>query len=235
MGRTIIDAVEREPDLELAGRAGSRDDLQGMISRTSPDVVVDVTVPEAAYKNALTIVSCKCNGVMGTTGISPAERDELGALAAKNGTGLLIAPNFCIGAVLMMKMAAEAARYLPNVEIVEYHHDHKADAPSGTAIATAEFINRMVTGIRSPAVESRELLDGHSRGARNGAIPIHAVRLPGFVASQEVIFGGEGHTLRIRHDTTDRRAYMPGVLHSVRNLPGKTGLYYGLESLLFPT
>jgi 4-hydroxy-tetrahydrodipicolinate reductase len=154
-------------------------------------------------------------------------------MALENGVGVLIAPNFCIGAVLMTKFAAEAAVYLPDVEIVEYHHDQKADAPSGTAIYTAEYINSKTGKTNPPALKSKEMLSDNSKGACIGNIRIHAVRLPGFVASQEVILGGMGHTLKIRHDTTSRASFMPGILHAIKNIIGKSGLFYGLETLLF--
>ena len=233
MGREIINAVELDNELELAGKVSSKDNLKDILIATKPDVVIDFTNPEAAYKNAEIIISSKCNGIIGTTGITADQRDQLRIMALKNNAGVLIAPNFCIGAVLMMKLAAEAAKYLPNVEIIEYHHDQKADAPSGTAITTAEYINKAVTATNAPAISSKEILNENSQGARVGNIRIHAVRLPGFVASQEVILGEKGQTLKIRHDTINRDAFMPGILCSSKKIIGKKGLFYGLESLLF--
>lgn len=133
----------------------------------------------------------------------------------------------------MMKFAAEAARYLPNVEIIEYHHDNKADAPSGTAITTGEYINRKNGKTNPPSMKSKELLKDNSQGALLGNIRIHAVRLPGFVASQEVIFGEKGQTLKIRHDTINREAFMPGIIYSAKSIIGRKGLFYGLETLMF--
>ena len=233
MGREIINAIEQDTELELVGQTGSNDNLKDVLIDVKPDVVIDFTNPASVYQNAEVIVSSKCNGIIGTTGIAPDQREKLGSLALKNGVGILLAPNFCIGAVLMMKFAAEAAKYLPNVEIIEYHHDQKADAPSGTATYTADYINKAVTETKAPTVTSKEMLNENSQGARIGNIRIHAVRLPGFVASQEVILGGKGNTLKIRHDTVNREAFTPGILHSSKKIIGKKGLFYGLESLLF--
>ncbi|HMA65138.1 MAG TPA: 4-hydroxy-tetrahydrodipicolinate reductase [Chitinispirillaceae bacterium] len=234
MGRAIVTAIKLDNEIQLAGEANSKDNLSDIIKQTKPDIVVDFTTPHTAFRNAETIASCKCNGIIGTTGITSDQRTALHEIALKNGRGILIAPNFCIGAVVMMKLAAEAAKYLPNVEIIEYHHDHKADAPSGTAITTAEYINDAnVNKINAPAVQSSELLNDRSQGAKIGNIRIHAVRLPGFIASQEVILGGEGQTLTIRHDTINRESFIPGIIYAVKNIIDKKGLIYGLEKLLF--
>jgi 4-hydroxy-tetrahydrodipicolinate reductase len=234
MGRAIVAATKLDNEMQLAGEANSKDNLSDVVKHIKPDVVIDFTNPNVAFRNAEIIASCKCNGIIGTTGITSEQRTALHEIALKNGIGLLIAPNFCIGAVVMMKLAAEAAKYLPNVEIIEYHHDHKADAPSGTAITTAEYINDAnANGINPPAVQSSELLNDNSQGAKIGNIRIHAVRLPGFVASQEVILGGEGQTLTIRHDTINRESFIPGIVYAVKNIIGKKGLIYGLEKLLF--
>lgn len=234
MGTTIVAAIQLDNEIQLAGVANSKDNLCDIVNQIQPDVVIDFTNPDVAFRNAEIIASCKCNGVIGTTGITEDQRSALHEIALKNDIGILVAPNFCIGAVVMMKLAAEAAKYLPNVEIIEYHHDHKADAPSGTAITTAEYINTVnAHQINLPAVQSRELLNENSQGAKIGNIRIHAVRLPGFVASQEVILGGEGQTLTIRHDTINRESFIPGIVFAVKNIIGKKGLIYGLEKLLF--
>ncbi len=234
MGRAIVAAIKLDSEIQLAGEANSKDNLSEIVNQLKPDVVIDFTTPHTAFRNAELIASCKCNGIIGTTGITSDQRIALHEIALKNDSGILIAPNFCIGAVVMMKLAAEAAKYLPNVEIIEYHHDHKADAPSGTAITTAEYINNAnVNKINAPAVQSYELLNDNSQGAKIGNIRVHAVRLPGFVASQEVILGGEGQTLTIRHDTINRESFIPGILYAVRNITGNKGLIYGLEKLLF--
>ena len=204
MGATVCGAVEGADDMELTGRADpdldtSLEDVLG-----DAEVVVDFTTPDAAPGNVRTALEQGVSCVVGTTGWDAA---PLGALAAERGLRLFVAPNFSIGAVLMMRFAAEAARWLPHAEIVELHADTKKDAPSGTASATAALIG--------------------------GEPPIHSVRLPGLVAHQEVIFGGEGQVLTIRHDTTSRDAFAPGVLLALERLGGlPTGLTVGLETLL---
>lgn len=234
MGNEIIQAVEHDEDLELVGKAGSKDNLAIQLEHNKPDVVIDFTNPDVAFRNAEVIIHNKCNAIIGTTGITTEQRKKLDILANENKVAILIAPNFCIGAVLMMKLAAEAAKYLPNVEIIEYHHDEKADAPSGTAITTAEYINKKVVETNPPTIVSKEMLQEPAQGARVGNIRIHAVRLPGFLASQEILLGDKGHVLKIRHDTISRESFMPGILYATKNIMSKTGLFYGLETLLFP-
>ncbi len=233
MGREIVRAVSLDEDLELAGKCGSKDNLSILLESIKPDIVIDFTRPEAAFTNAETILYQGCHAIIGTTGITAEQRSELESLALKKGVAVLIAPNFCIGAVLMMKFAAEAAKYMPNVEIIEYHHDQKADAPSGTAITTAEYIINHAGETNPPFVVSKEVLSGNSQGANMGNIRIHAVRLPGYVASQEVIFGDKGHTLKIRHDTINRESFMPGILQAAKKIGDKSGMFYGLETLIF--
>lgn len=232
VGREIVRAVKLDNELELVGQTDINDNLAESINLNKSNVVIDFTHPKAAYKNAETIIHNKCNAVVGTTGISPEQREKLETLAVENQVGILIAPNFCIGAVLMMKFAAEAAKYMPNIEIIEYHHDQKADSPSGTAIITAEKINEHVDHTNPPSVIGKEILSENSQGAKVKNIRIHAVRLPGFVASQEVILGDMGQTLKIRHDTINREAFLPGILQATRKIIGKTGMFYGLETLI---
>jgi 4-hydroxy-tetrahydrodipicolinate reductase len=157
--------------------------------------------------------------------------DEIGRLAEDAGVAAMVIPNFAIGAVLMMKFAAEAARYMPSVEIIELHRDKKLDAPSGTAIKTAEMID---SARKAAGVEPTEPLcpDGPARGERHSGVPVHSVRLPGFVAHQEVILGGTGQVLTIRHDSTDWTSFMPGVLLAIRRASNVRGLVYGLDKLL---
>lgn len=152
------------------------------------------------------------HAIVGTTGIVENQKYDLDKLARKHGRAVLIAPNFYIGAILMMKFAAEAAKYMPYIEIVEYHHNNKADAPSGTAVHTAEYIKSLVKTTKKPPIESKDLFETTSQGAKIGNINIHSIRLPGFVASQEVILGENGHTLKIRHDTISRESFIPGIL-----------------------
>jgi len=176
--------------------------------------------------------------IVGTTGFTPADLDTVRALCSDNNCGALIAPNFAIGAVLMMQFAREAAKHMPDAEIIEMHHERKPDAPSGTGAKTAEMIAEGRAAARpTPLPEGAfELIPGSRGGKAAGGVPVHSVRLPGFVASQMVIFGGLGQTLTIRHDSIDRKSFMPGVLLAVRKAPEmkQNGgvLVYGLENLL---
>ena len=209
MGATVCEAVEGAEDLELAGRADPALGTELSEILDEVDVVVDFTVPDTAVDNVRACLAAGVHAVVGTTGF---DLMALRADAERGGANVFVAPNFAIGAVLMMKFAAEAARHLHEVEIIELHHDRKLDAPSGTAKRTAELI-----------------------GASGGSVhePIHSVRLPGLVAHQEVLLGGTGETLTIRHDSIDRRSFMPGVLLAVRRvaeLPDR--ITVGLEQLL---
>jgi 4-hydroxy-tetrahydrodipicolinate reductase len=210
MGQTVCAAVEGASDMELVGRADPllESTLEQVLSQAQPEVVVDFTRPDTAVENALACVAAGVHVVIGTTGF------DAGALAAQAGDGanILIAPNFAIGAVLMMRFAAEAAKHMAKAEIVELHHDGKLDAPSGTAARTARLMAE-ATGAAEP--------------------PIHSVRLPGIVANQEVILGDVGQTLTIRHDTTGRESFMPGVLLAIRKVGGlRRSPTVGLEHLL---
>ena len=209
MGATVCEAVDGAPDMELVGRADPMLDttLEQAIAEGQPEVVVDFTQPDTALANAMTCLQAGVHVVIGTTGFDPAP------LYGATGANVLIAPNFAIGAVLMMRFAAEAARHMPKAEIVELHHDRKLDAPSGTAARTARLM--------------AEATDGEPP-------PIHSVRLPGLVANQEVILGDVGQTLTIRHDTTGRESFMPGVLLAVRKmLTLERSPLVGLEHILF--
>jgi 4-hydroxy-tetrahydrodipicolinate reductase len=209
MGEAVCDAVAGADDLELTGRADPALDTTLSDVLGDADVVVDFTVPETALDNVRACVDVGVHAVVGTTGF---DSEELLAIADAGNANVFLAPNFAIGAVLMMRFAAEAARHMPEVEIVELHHDRKLDAPSGTAKRTAELIEAAGGNVHQP---------------------IHSVRLPGLVAHQEVLLGGEGQTLSIRHDSIDRRSFMPGVLLAVRrvgDLPDRLAI--GLETLL---
>ena len=205
-------------------------DFEPMLVESKPDVVVDVAKPfvmantRAALKSGVAVI-------IGTTGLRAEEIEEIGRLAEENGVAGMVIPNFAIGAVLMMKFAAEAAKYMPDAEITELHRDKKIDAPSGTAIKTAEMID---ASRRAVGVEAVVPLcpDGPARGERHCGVPVHSVRLPGFVAHQEVLFGGTGQTLTIRHDSMDWTSFMPGVLLAIRRATEVKGLIYGLDKLL---
>lgn len=231
MGSTVVQAVRGDPELELVGETDLGDDLGGAIAKSRAQVVVDFTAPAAAFPNAKAVIQAGAHPCFGTTGFKAEEIAALQAECQKMQLGGLIAPTFALGAVLMMRFAAEAARHLPNVEIIELHHDGKAEAPSGTAIKTAEMIAERRPKAPPLKVESKELAPG-ARGTKAYAVPIHSVRLPGHVAHQEVILGGLGETLRIRHDTISRESFMPGVLFGIKKVVGLKELVYGLEHLL---
>jgi 4-hydroxy-tetrahydrodipicolinate reductase len=209
MGQAVCEAVEGADDMELTARADPALDSALADVLGDCDVVVDFTVPETALDNIRACLDAGVHAVVGTTGF---DLDRLRAIAEAGNANVFVAPNFAIGAVLMMRFAAEAARHMPEVEIIELHHDRKLDSPSGTAKRTADLI---------------------AEAGGNVHQPIHSVRLPGLVAHQEVLLGGEGQTLSIRHDSIDRRSFMPGVLVAVRRvseLPDRVTV--GLEQLL---
>lgn len=232
MGQEVIRAVHEAEDMELVGVCDLGDDLAAAAREERADVIVDFTVPCVAMENARKIMDTGCAGVIGTTGFTAEDIEELRAEARDREKGLLVAPNFAIGAVLMMRFAAEAARFMPEAEIIELHHPGKADAPSGTALKTAAAIAqaRMEAGASVPGpVGAGEA----PRGKLVEGVCVHSVRLTGLLAHQEVIFGGEGQTLVVRHDTQSRASFMPGVLLGVRAMVNRRGFFYGLESLLF--
>jgi len=204
-----------------------------ILSAAEVDVAVDFTHPSSVMDNCRWCIRHAVDIVVGTTGLKPADIDELRALIEEEGaeSNVFIAPNFALGAVLMMRFAAQASRFFPNVEIIELHHDGKADAPSGTALRTAEEIAAARITHPELRVRSVEMVAGARGGEVNG-IPIHSVRLPGLVAHQEVILGAAGQTLTIRHDSYDRAGFMPGVLLAVKEIRKHPGLTIGLEQLL---
>jgi 4-hydroxy-tetrahydrodipicolinate reductase len=232
MGSEAVKAVAAEPDMEVVAQIEMGDDLGARLRESGAQVLVDFTIPSATMGNIRTALESGVVPVVGTTGITPDDLDELKDLCARYGTACFIAPNFAIGAVLMMQFAAQAARHLPDVEIIELHHEKKVDAPSGTAVKTAQMIAQARSA--TPAQKPESAYESHT-GATGGVvdgIQVHSVRLPGFVASQEVIFGAPGQRLTIRHDSGDRASFMPGVVLAVRRAPTLTGLVYGLEHLL---
>ncbi|AEG60173.1 4-hydroxy-tetrahydrodipicolinate reductase [Desulforamulus ruminis] len=213
-------------DVTLSGN------LEEVLLYQKPDVLIDFTRPGAVQGNIELALKHGVRPVVGTTGMSTQEIEHFTALAQSKKIGGLIAPNFAIGALLMMKFAAEAAKYFPNVEIIELHHDQKVDAPSGTALKTAEIITS-VRGNRPQGMPSEfEKIQG-VRGGNYEGMRIHSVRLPGLVAHQEVILGDIGQTLTIRHDSISRESFMPGLIMAVRKVVNLEHLVYGLENLLF--
>jgi 4-hydroxy-tetrahydrodipicolinate reductase len=261
MGQAVCRAVLQSGDLELAAVVG-RDaqlgrelreivpeappnlvvssDLSDLIS-AEVEVVVDFSAPEGTMALARSCLAEGIHLVSGTTGLSPGSEQELAGLAGNAGEGNMVwAPNFALGAVLVMHFSAIAARYYASAEIIEMHHQAKVDAPSGSAIRTAHAITRaraegadapaaqLTGGSHAPAPEAKAA----ARGADIDGVQVHAVRLPGLVAHQEVLFGGQGETLTLRHDSLDRSSFMPGVLLAVRAVPTTPGLTIGLEPLL---
>ncbi|HQH73123.1 MAG TPA: 4-hydroxy-tetrahydrodipicolinate reductase [bacterium] len=229
MGSEAVRAVRGAEDMELVAETDVEDSLGEAIRDSGAQVVVDFTTPHCAFQNALAIVEAGAGGVIGTTGFTPDQIDELEIKCAGKHPALLIAPNFAIGAVMMMHCAQIIARHMPEVEIIELHHPAKLDAPSGTAIKTAELIAQA----RNKSIVPRGTIEPAARGERFQGIPVHSVRLPGLLAHQSVIFGSDGQTLTLRHDSINRTCFMPGVLLGIREVPHRKGLIYGLEHLLF--
>ena len=250
MGRTVCKMVLNHSELALVGAvdvASAREDIGEVLGQGNlglainndllqsletihPDVAVDFTHPQVVMDNIRTCLAHDVHMVVGTTGIAERNLEEIHSLLESSKSNILIAPNFAIGAVLMMKCAQLAAKYFPSVEIIELHHDKKADAPSGTALKTAEVIEES-SMVPNKMGQSKELVPG-ARGAEHKGIPIHSVRLPGLVAHQEVIFGGLGQTLTIRHDSIDRSSFMPGIALAIEKVIQKKGLTYGLDKLM---
>lgn len=231
MGKATVEAIHNTPHFQLVGEFDHGVVLKDAIAQCNAQVVVDFTTANVAFENAKSIIGSGAHPVIGTTGFSSEEIAKLTELCAQQHLGAIIAPNFSIGALLMMRMAQECARFLPNVEIIETHHEKKADAPSGTAIKTAELI-AAARNLKPAENQSKELLPG-ALGAKKNDITIHSVRLPGFVAQQEVIFGNQGESLVIKHNTIDRSAFMPGVILACEKVTHLKTLVYGLEELLF--
>ena len=195
-------------------------------------VLVDFTHPSVVYEHVRGAIAYGVHPVIGTTGLGPSQLEELAVFAAKASMGGAVVPNFSVGMVLLQQAAAAAARFYDYAELTELHHNRKADAPSGTCIKTAELMEELGKEFNPPQVEEHESLEGCRGGLRPSGLRLHSIRLPGLVAHQEVLFGGPGETYTLRHDTIDRSAYMPGVLHTVRRVRQLEGLIYGLERLL---
>lgn len=241
MGRTVCGAVKADAELELVGAVDVltgevegltvETNLDAALKKFSPDVMVDFTRPAVVFDNVMTALANKVSPVVGTTGLSDDAKEKIRALAEENHTPAFIAPNFALGAVLMMLAARKIAKYMPDVEIIELHHDNKLDAPSGTAELTAKMISEVRPSHRQGHPDEQERL-AHVRGADFDGIRIHSVRLPGYVAHQEVIFGGLGQTLTIRHDSTGRDSFMPGVVLACKKVRNLRGLTVGLDKIL---
>jgi 4-hydroxy-tetrahydrodipicolinate reductase len=233
MGSEVVKAVEAAEGLALVAALDMGDSLEQLKS-SAAHVVVDFTTPDSVMANLEFLIDNGINVVVGTTGFDDAKLATVkGWLAQNPAVGVLIAPNFAIGAVLMMEFAAKAAHYFESAEIIELHHPAKVDAPSGTAARTAELMSaaRKEAGLGAMPDATTTALDG-ARGALVGAIPVHSVRARGLVAHQEVLFGGLGETLTIRHDSIDRAGFMPGVILGVRKIVNTPGLTHGLDKFM---
>ncbi|GAA1038230.1 4-hydroxy-tetrahydrodipicolinate reductase [Virgisporangium ochraceum] len=233
MGTEVCRAVEGAADMDLVATVDEGDALS-LVTDAGAEVVVDFTTPDTVMDNLHWCVEQGIHAVVGTSGFSQARLDRVAAwLVHKPDLGVVVAPNFAVGAVLMMEFASRAAKYFESVEIVELHHPKKLDAPSGTAVRTAELIAeaREAAGCAPIPDATKDELDG-ARGASVGGVRVHSIRSAGLVAHQEVLFGGTGETLTLRHDSYERVSFMPGVLLAVRAVRNRPGLTVGLGNLL---
>ncbi|MGK7935367.1 MAG: 4-hydroxy-tetrahydrodipicolinate reductase [Xenococcaceae cyanobacterium] len=243
---TLIGAIDRNPDLlgqdvgEIAGCGALEipilNDLQSVLVLATQEkiqgVMVDFTHPNSVYDNTRSAIAYGVRPVVGTTGLSDEQLKDLAEFAEKASTGALVIPNFSIGMVLLQQAAIQASQYFDHVEIIELHHNQKADAPSGTAIKTAQMLAELGKTYNPQIVKETEHLQGARGSTTEENIRIHSVRLPGLIAHQEVIFGAPGQIYTLRHDTSDRSCYMPGVLLAIRKVTQLTSLVYGLEKIL---
>ena len=231
VGATMVAAVQAADDLTLSAEVDAGDPVSLFVD-SGTEVVIDFTHPDVVMDNLKFLIDKGIHAVVGTTGFTDERLERVDAwLAESPGTSVLIAPNFAIGAVLSMRFAAQAARFFESAEIVELHHPNKADAPSGTAARTARLVAEARKGMPPNPDSTSTALPG-ARGADVDGIPVHAVRLAGLVAHQEVLFGTQGETLTIRHDSIDRTSFVPGVLLAVRHIRERPGLTVGIEPLL---
>ena len=231
VGATMVRAVESADDLTLSAQVDQGDALS-LLTDGDTEAVIDFTHPDVVMDNLKFLIDNGIHAVVGTTGFTNERIELVESWLAKNpATSVLIAPNFAIGAVLTMHFAKQAAPYFDSIEVIELHHPHKADAPSGTATRTAKLIAEARKGLPPNPDATSTSLPG-ARGADVDGIPVHAVRLAGLVAHQEVLFGTEGETLTIRHDSLDRTSFVPGVLLAVRRIAEHPGLTIGIEPLL---
>ncbi|EJL40889.1 4-hydroxy-tetrahydrodipicolinate reductase [Brevibacillus agri] len=234
MGQEVVKMLAQDAQLIYTGNLDTRlgsEEINKQMEEMKPDVLVDFTTPHSVYKNMELCLAHGVRPVVGTTGLTPEQLQEMTDRYKEAGLGAIIAPNFAIGAILCMKFAAMAAKYMPHVEIIELHHDRKLDAPSGTALKTAEMIAAVRQELKQGHPEEAETIPG-ARGAEYEGFRIHSVRLPGMVAHQEVLFGSTGQTLSIRHDSINRESFMPGVNLAIKAVMSMYGLIYGLEHLI---
>ncbi|EST56023.1 dihydrodipicolinate reductase [Brevibacillus panacihumi W25] len=234
MGQEVVTMLGQDKQLVYVGALDTRGEdeaIRARLEEMKPDVLVDFTTPHSVYRHLEICLQHGIRPVVGTTGLSQDEIQEMTRRFGEAGLGCIVAPNFAIGAILCMKFAAMAAKYMPHVEIIELHHDRKLDAPSGTALKTAEMIAAVREEIKQGHPEEKETIPG-ARGAEYEGFRIHSVRLPGMVAHQEVLFGATGQTLSIRHDSINRESFMPGVNMAIKAVMNMNGFLYGLEHLI---
>ena len=263
MGCEVVDSVLNSTDCELVAAIDTNkknngvnisqllnlkcsdvlvsNDLEGSLCSISQDyrnekinpVLVDFTHPDSVFENTRSAIAYGISPVVGTTGLSPSQINDLASFAQKANIGCAIIPNFSVGMVLLQQAASVAAKFYDNIELIEMHHNQKADSPSGTCIKTAEMIEEYPKKFNQSLVKESESLKGVRGGIRNSGLNIHSIRLPGLLAHQVVIMGSPGETYTIKHDTIDRKAYMPGVLQAIRKIGKFDSLVYGLEKLIF--
>ena len=255
MGQAVVRAVDAEAGFKLVGaiaRSGNpsigkdigllcgisethvklSENLKETLSKSNPDVMVDFTVPEIVMVHAQIALKAGVGVVVGTTGMTKDDISELSKLSKQNSVGAIVAPNFAIGAVLMMKFAKEASKYFAHAEIIECHDEKKKDAPSGTSIKTAELMTEARKEFNRNIITTKEIIKNTRGGLASSNINIHSLRLPGVVAHQETILAGAGQTLTIKHDSYDRTSFMPGVLMAIKKVMGLDHLIYGLENII---
>ena len=245
MGKEVVKAVLEAEDTTLvmavdvveegtviANDVKIESDLKQAIQTKKPDVIIDFTQPATIFEHVSLYMNEKVKSVIGTTGLSETQINELKKLSKENNTGCLIAPNFSTGAVLMMMFAKQAAKYFNNAEIIELHHNQKKDAPSGTAVKTAQLMAESNPDFTLGNCPETELIKGSRGGTADANIHIHSVRMPGYIASQEVIFGASGQIFKIKHDTMERSCYMAGVLLATRHVYANNDFIYGLDNIM---
>lgn len=239
MGQEVVKAVINDPELELVAKIDlicigeeTYQSIENAMNTTKIDVLVDFTQPASIFDNAKKCLNNGIRPVIGTTGLSDAQIEELKKLSKEKNVSCLIAPNFTTGAVLMMMFAKQAAKFFDNAEIIELHHNQKKDAPSGTAIKTAQLMAEAKGSFAKGNCAEEELIKGSRGGKSYSDIQIHSVRMPGYIASQEVIFGASGQVFKIRHDSMDRTCYMKGVIMAINHVMKNNDFVYGLDNIL---
>ena len=236
MGQEVVKAVNNSEDMKLVAQIdifnGQFKTIEEAKKATNIDVLIDFTQPDSIYQNALYCLNNNIKIVIGTTGLSDGQIAELRKLSEEKNTSCLIAPNFSTGAVLLMKFAQMASKYFNNAEIIELHHNQKKDAPSGTAVKTALMMSEANDDFTKGNCPEKETIDGSRGGVSYNNIHIHSIRMPGYIASQEVLFGANGQVMSLRHDSMNRECYMDGVLLATRYVANNNEFIYGLENII---